>query len=78
MDNGDPGSQVVSVLEPVEEDLSISPGAVTLLLQKMGGTIAEGNILSSNSVTLTNVAHQVEISYLMKCGQSAYFNKLII
>ena len=78
MDSGDPGSQVVSALNPVEEDLSIKPGAVTLLLQQMGGTIAEGNILSSNSVTLTNVAHQVEISYLIKCGPSAYCNKLII
>ena len=75
MDNGDPGSQVVSVLEPVAEDLSISPGAVTLLLQQMGETIAKGNILSSNSVTLTNVAHQVEISYLIKCGPRAYCNK---
>ena len=65
MDSGDPGSQVVSALNPVEEDLSISPGAVTLLLQQMGEIIAEGNILSSNSVTLTNVAHQVEISYLL-------------
>ena len=63
MDSGDPGSQVVSALNPVEEDLSIKPGAVTLLLQQMGEIIAKGNILSSNSVTLTNVAHQVEISY---------------
>ena len=78
MDSGDPGSQVVSALNPVEEDLSIKPGAVTLLLQQMGEIIAEGDILSSNSVTLTNVAHQVEISYLIKCGPSAYFNKLII
>ena len=78
MDSGDPGSQVVSALNPVEEDLSIKPGAVILLLQQMGEVIAEGNILSSNSVTLTNVAHQVEISYLIKCGPSAYCNKLII
>ena len=56
---------MVSALKPVEEDLSISPGAVTLLLQQMGEIIAKGNILSSNSVTLTNVAHQVEISYLL-------------
>ena len=63
MDSGDPGRQVVSVLKPVEEDLSISPGAVTLLLQQMEEIIAKGNILSSNSVTLTNVAQQVEISY---------------
>ena len=65
MDSGDPGSQVVSALNPVEEDLSIKLGAVTLLLQQMGEIIAKGNILSSNSVTLTNVAHQVEISYLL-------------
>ena len=65
MDSGDPGSQVVSALNPVEEDLSIKPGAVILLLQQMGEIIAKGNILSSNSVTLTNVAHQVEISYLL-------------
>ena len=78
MDSGDPGGLMVSALKPVEEDLSISPGAVTLLLQQMGEIIAEGNILSSNSVTLTNVAHQVEISYLIKCGPSAYCNKLII
>ena len=78
MDNGEYGGSVVSAPRPVEEDLSISPGAVTLLLQQMGEIIAKGNILSSNSVTLTNVAHQVEISYLIKCGPSAYCNKLII
>ena len=56
MDSGDPGSQVVSALNPVEEDLSISPGTVTLLLQQMEGTIAGGIILSTNSVTLTRVS----------------------
>ena len=56
MDNGDPGSQVVSVLGPVEEDLSISPGAVTLLLQQMGGNIARGNILSLSPAIRTNVS----------------------
>ena len=56
MDNGDPGSQVVSVLGPVEEDLSISPGAVTLLLQQMGETIAEGNIPSSSPARNKNVS----------------------
>ena len=55
MDNGDPGGLMVSALKPVEEDLSISPGAVTLLLQKMGGTIARGNILSSSPATTNNV-----------------------
>ena len=56
MDNGDPGSQVVSALGPVEEDLSISPGAVTLLLQQMGETIAEGNIPSSSPARNKNVS----------------------
>ena len=55
MDSGDPGSQVVSALKPVEEDLSISPGAVTLLLQQMGENIAEGNILSTSPATTNNV-----------------------
>ena len=55
MDSGDPGRQVVSAPRPVEEDLSISPGAVTLLLQQMGGTIAEGNILSTSPATTNNV-----------------------
>ena len=56
MDSGDPGSQVVSALKPVEEDLSISPGAVTLLLQQMGGNIARGNILSLSPAIRTNVS----------------------
>ena len=56
MDSGDPGSQVVSALNPVEEDLSISPGAVTLLLQQMGGNIARGNILSLSPAIRTNVS----------------------
>ena len=47
MDNGEYGGSVVSAPRPVEEDLSISPGAVTLLLQQMGGNIAKGIILST-------------------------------
>ena len=56
MDNGDPGSQVVSALRPVEEDLSISPGTVTLLLQQMGGNIARGDTLSLSPAIRTNVS----------------------
>ena len=56
MDNGDPGGLMVSALKPVEEDLSISPGAVTLLLQQMGETIAEGNILSTVPATTNSVS----------------------
>ena len=55
MDNGEYGGSVVSAPRPVEEDLSISPGAVTLLLQQMGETIAEGNILSTSPATTNNV-----------------------
>ena len=56
MDSGDPGGLMVSALKPVEEDLSISPGAVTLLLQQMGETIAEGNIPSSSPARNKNVS----------------------
>ena len=56
MDNGDPGSQVVSALKPVGEDLSISQGAVTLLLQKMGETIARAIILSTVPATTNSVS----------------------
>ena len=55
MDNGDPGGLVESVQRPVEEALSTWLGTVTLLLQKMGGTIARGNILSSSPATTNNV-----------------------
>ena len=56
MDSGDPGRQVVSAPRPVEEDLSISPGAVTLLLQQMGGNIARGDIRSLSPAIRTNVS----------------------
>ena len=56
MDNGDPGSQVVSALNPVEEDLSIKPGGVTLLLQQTGETIARGNLLGTVHATRKNVS----------------------
>ena len=56
MDSGDPGRQVVSVLKPVEEDLSISPGAVTLHHQQMGETIARGDILSTVPATPNSVS----------------------
>ena len=56
MDNGEYGGSVVSAPRPVEEALSISPGAATLLLQLMGGNTAGGNILSSAPATTTNVS----------------------
>ena len=52
MVNGETGAIVVSVLGAVEEENSISPGAVTLLLQLMGGNTAGGNILSIFPATL--------------------------
>ena len=56
MVSGEPGSLQASALRPVEEDLSISPGAVTLLLQQMGETIAEGHIPSSSPARNKNVS----------------------
>ena len=55
MDSGDPGGLMVSALKPVEEDLSISPGAVTLL-QQMGGNIARGDILGTVPATTNSVS----------------------
>ena len=49
--NGEPGDPVASAPRPVEEDLNISPGAVTRLLRPEGGTIARGNILSTHPAT---------------------------
>ena len=63
MVNGETGAIVVSVLGVVEEENSISPGAVTLLLQLMGGNTAGENILSTKSVTLRHAVCQVEILY---------------
>ena len=56
MVSGDPGGLLVSAPRHVEEDLSISPGAVTLLLQQMGGNIARGNILGTVPATTNSVS----------------------
>ena len=60
---GEAGVPVVSVLGVVEEENNISPGAVTLLLQLMGGNTAGGNILSTKSATLRHAVCQVDILY---------------
>ena len=52
MVSGETGAIVVSVLGVVEEENSISPGAVTLLLQLKGGNTAGANILSIFLATL--------------------------
>ena len=57
MVSGEPGSLQVSALRPVEEDLSISPGAVILLLQQRGEIIARGNILSTVPATTRSVSN---------------------
>ena len=56
MDSGDPGGLMVNALKPVVEDLSISPGAVTLHHQQMGETIARGDILSTVPATPNSVS----------------------
>ena len=56
---------MVSVLGAVEEENNISPGAVTLLLQLMGGNTAGGNILSTKSVTLGHaLSLTCQVNYL--------------
>ena len=56
MVSGEPGSLQVSALRPVEEDLSISPGAVTLLLLPMEGTFVRGIIPSTFPAIKNNVS----------------------
>ena len=57
MVSGGNGGQVVSAPRPVEGDLSISPGAVILLLQQRGEFIARGNILSTVPATTRSVSN---------------------
>ena len=57
MVSGGNGGQVVSAPRPVEEDLSISPGAVILLLQQRGEVTAGENILSTVPATTTSVSN---------------------
>ena len=47
---------MVSVLRAVEEDLNIRPGAVTLLLQLMGGNIVRAYLIGIFPATTTNVS----------------------
>ena len=57
MVSGGNGGQVVSAPRPVEEDLSISPGAVILLLQQRGEVTAGENILSTVPATTRSVSN---------------------
>ena len=56
MASGVDGDPVASALGPVEEELNISPGGVTLLLQQTGETIARGNLLGTVRATRNNVS----------------------
>ena len=56
MATGEAGGPVVSVLRVVEADLSIRPGAVTLLLQLMGGNTVRAIILSIFPATRKHVS----------------------
>ena len=51
MGSGENGSPVVSAPRPVEEEVSISSGAVILLLQQMVENIARENTLSTDPAT---------------------------
>ena len=56
MDSGVSGGPVVSVLNPVEEELNISPGAVILLLRPEVENIARGSLFRPNPATATDVS----------------------
>ena len=68
MVSGETGVPVVSVLGVVEEENNISPGAVTLLLQLMGGNTAGENILSTKPVTLGHaLSLTCQVNYNHNC-----------
>ena len=54
--SGEAGGPVVSVLRAVEADLNIRPGAVTLLLQLMGGNIVRGDLIGILPATRKHVS----------------------
>ena len=54
--SGEAGGPVVSVLRAVEADLNIRLGAVTLLLQLMGGNIVRGDLIGIFPATRKNVS----------------------
>ena len=61
---GDPGKAGPSVPRPVEEDLKIAPGHVTLQYQLLVERIARGEIQSQHPATHTSVSYKIQNIFL--------------